>query len=897
MESVNRRETSVDVFFEPKSLAIVGASERVGSLGAALLKNAAGAGFKGPIYAVNPKRHSVQGHECFASVRDIPAPVDLAVIATPADTVANILEDCGEHGTRGAVVLSAGFREMGAEGAAREQAVVEAARRHGIRFIGPNCLGIMRPSIGLNATFGQRMAVAGHIALVSQSGALCTAMLDWAVPHGIGLSCVVSSGSAADVDFGEVLDYLVDDRETHAIMLYIEGVRDARRFMGALRAAAREKPVIVMKSGRHAEGQRAAVSHTGALVGTDDVFDAALKRAGVVRVHRYADFFAVAATLHMGARTPGRRLAIVTNGGGPGVVTADLLSDKQLPLAELSAATHERLDTLLPKAWSGGNPVDVLGDASAERYAGAVRACLEDDNVDAVLAILVPQALTEPHSVAEAVAPLSAATRKLLLTCFMGDTAMQSSRALFRERAVATFATPELAVEAFAATAAYHTNQALLLEVPAPLGPAAPPDLEGARLIVVGALTEGRHTLDLVESKALLAAFHVPIVRSVPARDAAEALSIAEEIGFPVAMKIHSSDITHKSDVEGVRLGIRSGRDVGATFRELTESARARRPDARILGVVLEPMHAMKHGRELMLGVVRDAVFGPVLSVGLGGSLVEVLRDRAIGLPPLNLRLTKSMIDDTRAARLLEPFRGKPAANRQALERVLLRLSEMACELPWIDELDINPLVVDESGALAVDARVVLRSANATAPEYSHMAIHPYPSRLVREHVLRDGTTVVIRPIRPEDGVLERDFVNSLSERSRYLRFMYALREITPQMLSRFTQIDYDREMALIAVAGTPHDERQVAVARYADYRDRRGCEFAIVVADDWQGKGIATELLKSLIEIARARHLTYMDGIVLKENTEMISLARSLGFEEHAIPADPDVTFVSMRL
>ncbi len=897
MPDSRRQSLNIDAFFEAQSVVLVGASEREGSLGTAILDNLTTAGFHGPIHAVNPRHDTVRGRPCVASVRDIEEPVDLAVVATPAAAVPGVLEDCGARGIGAAVILSAGFREAGDEGKALEQATLDAARRHGIRFLGPNCLGVMRPAIGLNATFSQCMAQPGHIALVSQSGAMCTAMLDWAAPQDIGFSCVVSSGIAADVDFGELLDYLVRDPVTRAIMLYVEGIRDARRFMSALRAAARAKPVIVMKAGRHAEAGAAAVSHTGALVGADDVFDAASSRAGAVRVHNYTDFFAVAETLHAGTRARGPRLCIVTNGGGPGVMAADFLADKGLPLATLADATRAALDELLPRAWSRRNPVDVLGDASAERYARAVEACLDDGSVDGVLAILVPQAMTEPEPVAEAVVSLAAKTDKPLLTCWMGQASMTASRERLRAHGVPTFATPEAAVEAFAAAAAHRANQQLLLEVPEPLGPRAEPDREGARLIIESALAEGRSVLDTVESKALLAAFNVPISRSVPVHGPAEALSIAEEVGFPVAMKIHSPDITHKSDVGGIRLGIANGGDARAAYREIVDAARSHRPEAAVAGVLVEPMYRASDGRELMLGVVNDALFGPVVSVGLGGTMVEVIGDRAIGLPPLNAFLAGRLVDGTRAARYLEEFRGKPAASRKALEDTILHVSEMVCELPWLAELDVNPLVVDARGALALDARVVVRRLGAGAREYSHMAIHPYPSKLTAGHVLMDGTRVTIRPIRPEDAVLEREFVDGLSERARYLRFGYHLKRITPEMLSRFTQIDYDREMALITLVGRPGSEKQIAVARYASYPDGRGCEFAIVVADEWQGRGLATELLRRLIEIARDRGLELMEGLVLRENENMIALAEDLGFERRAVPDDPELVLITMRL
>jgi acetyltransferase len=883
--------------FEAKSVALVGASAREGSLGKVVLENLLDAGFEGPVYPVNPKHEEVLGRDCYPSLQDIEKPVDLAVIVTPAAAVADVLEDCGASGVSAAVILSAGFREAGEDGRALEQAVLDTARRHRIRFIGPNCLGIMRPAIKLNATFSQRMAKPGQIALVSQSGAMCTALLDWASPRNIGFSCVISSGIAADVDFGEILDYLVIDPGTHAIMLYVEGIHEPRRFMSALRAASRAKPVIVMKAGRFAEGSRAAVSHTGALVGSDDVFDAALNRAGVVRVHNYSDFFAVAETLHTGVRTRGPRLAVVTNGGGPGVMAADFLIDCGLPLAVLSQQTCKQLDEQLAAAWSGGNPVDVLGDAKAGQYTAAVEACVADEGVDSVLAIFVPQAMTDPTSIAEALVELVKRATKPVLTCWMGDESVQTSRELFREHGVPTYGSLEAAVQAFAAAAAYRANQELLLQVPRALGKRAEPDREGAQLIIQNALARKRRVLDLVESKALLAAFGIPVLRSVPAHDPNEALALAEEFGFPVAMKIHSADISHKTEVDGVRLGIGSGREVQNAYRELVETAQARRPDARIQGVLIEPMWQSRAGRELMLGVVNDEVFGPVISVGLGGTMVEVIRDRAIGLPPLNRVLARNMIEGTRASRFLDEFRGRPAASRRAVEDVILRLSDMVCELPWLEELDINPLVVDDKKAMAVDARIIVRPVSPAAREYSHMAIHPYPSKLVAEHRLLDGSYITIRPIRPEDAETEREFVDGLSERSRYLRFMYSLKTITMQMVSRFTQIDYDREMALIALVEADGRDRQIAVARYITNPDGRSCEFAIVVADDWHGKGIATEMLRRLIDIARDRRLEEMVGIVLRENKGMIALAKELGFEQQRSPDDPGVVIMSLKL
>jgi len=891
------RAPAIAPFFEARSVAVIGASERAGSLGAVVFANILAAGFEGPVYPVNPRHEQVAGRRCWASARDIHESIDLAVIATPAVTVPAVLDDCGVAGIRAAIVLSAGFRETGEAGKVLEAELVDAARRHRIRVIGPNCLGVLRPDIALNASFSQCMARSGGVALVSQSGAMCTAMLDWAGPRNVGFSCVVSMGIGADVGLGEILDYLVIDNATRAIMLYVEGVNDARRFMSALRAAARAKPVVVMKAGRYAEGRRAAKSHTGALVGADDVFDAALSRAGVVRVHDYADFFAVAATLHYGVRTPGSRLAIVTNGGGPGVMAADFLVDRGLPLAELSAATRDELAAALPAAGSVSNPVDVLGDADAGRYAAALETCLADPGVDAALAIVVPQAMTDPGDIAARVSDVAAAAEKPVLTCWMGEQTVAASRASFRERSIPTYSTPEAAVEAFAAAAAYRANQEMLLQVPETGSPIARPDRDGAALIIEHALAARRCLLDPVESKALLSAFGIPVLQSLPARSAAEAVALAEELGFPVAMKIHAPGITHKSDVGGVRLGLNGGRDVEAAYREMLAAVRAKAPEATLDGVLIEPMYSSPAGRELMLGVIDDPVFGPVISVGLGGTLVEVLGDRAIGLPPLNRLLARRMIDRSRAARLLDDFRGLPAVSRAALETVILRLSDMVCELPWLTELDINPLVVDDQCAVALDARVVVARVKPTLPWYGHMAIHPYPSKLAGEHRLADGTRLTVRLIRPEDAELEREFVNGLSEQSRYLRFMYTLRTISPAMIARFTQIDYDREMALIALLREAGAEKQIAVARYAVHPDGQSCEFAIVVADAWHGRGIATELLKRLIDIARDRGLERMDGVVLRENRGMLLLATELGFRVSAADDDPTVSLVSLDL
>ncbi len=887
----------LNVLFAPASIAVFGASDRTDSVGGVVFANLRSGGFRGPIHPVNPKRREVQGVPAYTSLDDIAGPVELAVIATPAASVADIIEACGRKGVRAAVVLTAGFAETGPHGAALEKRLQEAARLHGLRFIGPNCLGVMRPSIGLNATFNKGGANPGGLALVSQSGALCTAILDWAQVNDVGFSSVISMGASADVDFGEILDFLVHDPHTESILMYIEGIRHARRFMSALRAAARVKPVIAVKVGRHAAGRQAAKSHTGALVGADDVFDAALRRAGVVRVQTIVQLFSVAKALSSHWRPCGNRLAIVTNGGGPGVMASDRAADLGVALAQLSEPTMAALNAALPAVWSHGNPVDVIGDATPERYEAAVSACLADEGVDGVLVILTPQAMTAPAAVADAVVRAGRSSKKPLLTCWMGEAQVNEGRARLAAAHITHFRTPEPAVETFSFLSAYYHNQQLLLHAPGPLGHEGAPDIDGARMIIEAALAERRTVLSEMESKALLAAFHVPVAHTMIARSPSEALMLAEQIGFPVAMKVNSPDITHKSDVGGVRLGLDNAQSVRAAFQEISDSVRRHAPAARLDGIAVEPMIKRRNGRELLVGVVADPVFGPVVTFGAGGTMVEVMGDRAVALPPLNRTLIRSMIASTRAARMLGEFRGMPPVAMERLEAVLLRVSEMVCELPWLREMDINPLIVDETGAFAVDARVVLGPAQPGAGRYGHMAIHPYPTRLVTDWQLGDGTPVTLRPIRPEDAEMVRAFVRGLSDETRYLRYLSTQRELTPAMTAHFTQIDYDREMALIAVVGAGAADTMVGVARYAINPDGVSCEFALVVADAWQGRGVGHKLLTTLMEEARNKGLHSMEGDVLAINSNMLQLVRALGFTVRARADDPTTKRVSYSL
>jgi acetyltransferase len=876
--------------FSPQSVALIGASDREGTLGTFVYRNILSAGFKGSVYPVNPKRDKIGDATCYPSIEDVPEVVDLAVIATPAATVPKIIHQCGEHGVGAAIVMSAGFSELGGIGKSREQALLAEARRFNLRILGPNCLGLIRPSMGVNATFSNNTAREGSLALVSQSGALCTAILDWAVDRGIGFSAMVSMGGMADVDFGDVLDYLALDAKTSSILLYVEGVRNARSFMSGLRVAARLKPVIVIKAGRHAEGSRAAMSHTGSLVGGDDVFDAALQRAGVVRVMTVEQLFSAAQLLSTSHRVRGDRLAIVTNAGGPGVLATDRAIDLGISLAELSPDVMEGLDKMLPEHWSRGNPVDILGDASPERYHDAVALCLADPNVDGVLAMLTPQAMTNPLDAAKSVVAASEGIDKPLLATWLGEHQVKEGWAYFAQHDVPVFPSPEASVEAFAYLARYHRNQKLLLQTPSPLHEKNEPDLDGARLIIEGALVEGRDLLTTMEAKALLTAFRIPVARGLEARSASEALVAAENLGFPVVMKISSPDISHKSDVSGVRLNIANARAVRGAYQDLVESVQKIRPDATIEGVTVEKMYDRSHGRELLVGIARDPVFGPIVAFGAGGTTVEVIRDRAVALPPVNSYIIDDLIQKTKIHKLLGEYRNLPAAKISSLQQILGRVSEMACELPQIQELDINPLMLDPEGAMALDVRISIGNVTPHLDRYHHMAVHPYPVHLASTIQLSDGTDVTIRPIRPEDAEIEHAFVRDLSQEAKYFRFMRRLHELTPEMLIRFTQIDYDRELALIAVVTVDDKEEQIAVGRYSMLPDGKSCEFALVVADSWQRKGIGSGIMIRLMESARNRGFRLMEGLILTDNVPMLDLAQHLGFRIEASDDGPGV-------
>jgi len=887
---MHEEEHYLTSLFEPKSVAVIGASDRENSVGNIIYRNIVAAGYKGRLYPINPKHDTVQGVQSYKSIEEIGARVDLAVIATQARSVPAIIEQCGRSGVKNAVVITAGFAEAGHSGAALERKMVEIARSYGVRLLGPNCLGLIRPVQGLNATFANISANPGNLALVSQSGALCTAILDWAKVNDVGFSSVISTGGSADIDFGEILDYLVYDNRTHYILMYVEGIRNARRFMSAMRSAARIKPILLLKAGRYESGSVAAQVHSGMALGSDAVFDAALKRAGVVRVRNIGQLFYAAKGLASKFRPDGNKLLIITNGGGPGAMAADRAAELGIPLADLSQSTIASLNAVLPPTWSHANPIDIVGDATPERYRDAILAGTQDPEVDGILVMLTPQAMTQPDEVAKAVIAASETCTKPIVGCWMGEQQTYPARKMLTEAGIPAFRMPETAVDLFSHLSTYYRNQKLLLQTPEPISRQAKTATEGAKMLIEAVLSERRKVLSEMESKSVLRAFKIPVAQTMVARTPTEALLLAEQIGFPVVMKVDSPDLPRKSEVGGVRLNIISAAAVRNAYHDILDTVGRNAPNARINGVSIEPFVARPNGRELKVGVIRDRVFGPVITFGVGGAECEVFNDTAVALPPMNSYLVEDLIRSTRAAKILGDYRNMPAANMEALEDVLLRISQMVCELPWLQELDLNPLIVDENGAIAADARIVIDFAPSSGDRYSHMAIHPYPAHLVEDWVLPDGQVVVIRPIRPEDAEMEKEFVAHLSDESKYFRFMDTLRELTQSMLVRFTQIDYDREMAFVAVTEEDGKEVQVGVSRFVSNPDGETVEFALAVADGWQKRGVGRKLMSAIIECARAKGYRAVVGDVLALNSKMFKLMTSLGFTIHPHPEDPAV-------
>ena len=831
---------NLDYLFKPKSIAVIGASRRHKSVGAVLSENLLTAGFDGPVMPVNPRETSIQSTLAFNSVAELPIVPDLAVICTPPQTVPGLVRELSERGTRGIVVVTAGFGEGGSEaGKALMQETLDAARPTLTRIIGPNCLGIMVPRLGVNASFCHIHPMAGDLAFVTQSGAVATAVVDWATNRQIGFSHVVSLGDMGDVDFGDMLDYLAADPKTRAILMYIESVKDARKFMSAGRAAARAKPVVVIKSGRNEAAARAAASHTGALAGSDAVYDAGFRRAGMLRVFDLDELFDAVETLAMGLRIKGDRLAIVTNGGGIGVLATEGVVDNGGQVAHLSGDTIERLNGVLPPTWSGANPVDIIGDANGERYAKALDIALEDPNQDAVLVLNCPAAVADSMEAAEAlVTNLEKKGRVPVLTSWVGEGAARKARRLFSEHKIPTYETPGKAVRAFMHLVRYKQNQELLLQTPEAVADGFTPDVERAREIIAKALGQDREWLTEPEAKNVLAAYGVPVVATVSVATPEEAEAAARDIGKTVALKILSPDLTHKSDIGGVRLGLETPEEVKEAAELMLKNVRAAAPDATLEGFTVQEMANMPRAHELIVGVADDSLFGPVLLFGAGGTSVEVVQDKAIALPPLNSVLAYEMMGRTRVWKLLQGYRDRPKADLDAIALTLIKLSQIVSDLYEVQELDINPLFANETGVLALDARVRIRPM--VAPEerdHRYLAIRPYPKRLEQQVTIRDGRTFLLRPIRPEDEPLIQQMITRCTPEDIRLRFFASLKSISHEMAARMSQIDYHREMALVAEGEEDGVKTVFGVVRIAADPNNERAEYAVMVRSDMKGR------------------------------------------------------------
>ncbi|MEQ1516046.1 MAG: bifunctional acetate--CoA ligase family protein/GNAT family N-acetyltransferase [Usitatibacteraceae bacterium] len=783
--------------------------------------------------------------------------------------------------------------------------LMAVAARHGIHLLGPGSSGLQRPHLKLNACVAGSLRQEGKLALVSQSGALAAAMLDWAESNGVHFSAVVATGRSAVLDLADVLDFLAQDGRTQSIVVYMEGIRNGRRFLSALRAAARAKPVIVLKAGRRDRGRHAALTHSGTMVGGDDVFDVALKRAGAVRVESFVQLFSAAKCLASRYRPVGKRLGVIGNGGGPGVLAADYAYLRGIDIPSLSAETVALLKARLPNAPSLENPIDIGEQATAEDFVSAAEVLAASPDIDGVVVVVTPKPGIDTDAIARAATASLPKVKKPVIGCWMGETRVREARRMVNESGLPVFRLPEAAVDAFANIATFYQNQQLLVQTPPPLsvgGLDDAPDIAAARALVDAVLREGREVLTETESKKLLAAFRIPVTFTEVAHTAEEAIAIAERIGFPLVIKINSPDIAHKSDVGGVMLNVRSAKQVGTVFTDMLEEVARRAPEAKIDGVSLQRMVVKRNGREFYVGMMTDELFGPVLTFGAGGTMIEVIDDRTVALPPLNLFLARRMIERSRSAVVLGEWRGMPKANTDALEYLLLRVSEMICELPQLQELDINPVIIDEDGAAVVDARAVVKkvpaAANALAGAYAHMAILPYPNLLTQAFTTHSGTHCVFRAIRPEDAEALQRFARGLSEEARYFRFLSTMAELSPSMLARFTQIDYDREMAIVAtVTDDAGAERIIGVVRYLLNPDAASAEFALVVGDDFQGQGIGSALMRRICEIARERGLDAIIGLVVGNNSNMLALMKRLGFVEQHDPDDPDLRRVVMKL
>jgi acetyltransferase len=882
---------NLDYLFRPQSVAVIGASRRAHGVGATVLRNLIEGGFTGAILPVNPKYTELEGLPVYASVAALPVAPDLAVICTPAATVASIITQLGERGTKAAIVLTAGLNALkDADGVSMQDAMLAAAKPYLLRILGSNCVGLLVPGIGLNASFAHTGALPGKIAFVSQSGALVTGVLDWAKSRGIGFSKFISLGDGADVDFGDTLDYLARDGETRAILLYIEDIRHARKFMSAARTAARGKPVLVLKAGRAPEAAKAAASHTGALAGMDAVYDAAIRRAGMLRVFTTEDLFSAVETLAHARPLSGERLTILTNGGGPGVMATDALIAEGGALSAMSTATRSLLDAVLPANWSRGNPVDIIGDAPASRYAAALAALLNDPQADALLFIHAPTAIVPSAQIAAEIAPLLSASGRTALACWLGGDGVAEARQIFSDAGIPTYDTPEDAVRGFMQMVHFRHNQTLLMQAPPTLACNFTPDRAAAQAIAHAALAEGRDMLSEPEAKRMLAAYGIPVVETRIAASVADAVQAAIAIGFPVAVKILSPDISHKSDVGGVVLDLETAEAVGAAAEAMHRRLSALMPAARLKGFSVQAMARRVAGQELIVGMTTDPVFGPVILFGQGGVAVEVMDDTTIGLPPLNMVLAHDMVSRTRVARLLAGYRDRPAADVDAVCRALIQVAQLVSDIAEIAELDINPLLADAHGVIALDARIRLAPATgkATAGGSARMAIRAYPQALEQWVDWQDGSAgsagsaaqILLRPIRPEDSAAHLVFAAAIAPADVRYRMFVGMRELSASQLARFTQIDYDREMAFIATrVGADGQWETLGVARVISDPENIEAEFAVIVRSDLKARGLGTLLMAKLIAYCRSRGTRVIIGEALTDNSGLRRLVKRFGF------------------
>ena len=869
-----------ECMFTPRSVAVIGATDRKGSVGRTLLTNLGTKQFRGKLFAVNPKHKRILGQSCYASIASVPEPVDLAMIVTPAPTVPAVVGECVDAGVRSAIVISAGFKERGAEGVELERQIHRELRRGSMRLVGPNCLGMMNPWAGINATFAQDVALPGNVAFLSQSGALLTAILDWSLREQVGFSAIVSTGSMLDVNWGDLISFYGEEPKTQSILLYMESVGDARSFLSAAREVSLRKPIIVIKAGRTEAASKAASSHTGALTGSDDVFDAALRRCGVLRVQNISDLFYMAEVLSKQPRPRGPRLTILTNAGGPGVLATDALIANGGKVATLSSDSEAALDAFLPPHWSHANPIDILGDADPERYAKALEVAIADPASDGLLAILAPQGMTSPAEVAKHVAPYATGQNKPLLASWMGGEAVADGERILSAAGIPTFSYPDTAARAFAYMWSYSEHLRGLYEIPA-----IADSLDGAETrrqkaekLIGDVRSSGRTLLTEAESKMLLALYGVPTVPTRVAKTEEQAIAIAAEIGYPVVAKLNSEIVTHKTDVGGVRLSLSNRDEVREAYRSIKSSVTAHSGHAAFQGVTIQPMVRID-GYELILGSTLDAVFGPVLLFGSGGQLVEVYRDRALGLPPLNTTLAQRLLEQTKIHSALQGVRGRPPVDLITLRAVLVAFSQLVVELPRIAEIDINPLLASSEKILALDARIVLVDPKIQDEALPRPAIRPYPLQYVSRWRMKNGSEVIIRPIRPEDEPAMVNFHKLLSDETVYLRYFHMAKldtRIAHERLMRKCFIDYDREMALVAelTGSDSQGSTIIGVGRLSRRPLSEEAELAVVVADRYQHQGLGGELIAQLVKIARTEKVERIVAEFHSENSAIRHLA-----------------------